>query len=66
MLGIKGRLQTRTVEIDEENKKYITEVIAEKVTYLSSKKKKINNFKKNKSQITTIIWQLSLWCYLSN
>lgn len=38
LLGIKGRLQTRTVEIDEENKKYITEVIAEKVTYLSSKK----------------------------
>ena len=38
LLGIKGRLQTRTVEIDEENKKFITEVIAEKVTYLYSKK----------------------------
>jgi len=38
LLGIKGRLQTRTVTVDEDNKKYITEVIAEKVTYLSSKK----------------------------
>lgn len=38
LLGIKGRIQTRTVELDEDNKKYVTEVIAEKVTYLSSKK----------------------------
>lgn len=38
LLGVKGRIQTRTVDIDEDNKKYITEVVAEKVTYLSSKK----------------------------
>ena len=38
LLGIKGRIQTRTVELDDESKKNITEVVAEKVTFLSSKK----------------------------
>ena len=37
LTGVKGRLQTRVVEKEEE-KKYILEVIAEKVTFLSSKK----------------------------
>lgn len=37
IIGVKGRLQTRVVEKEEE-KKYILEVIAEKVTFLSSKK----------------------------
>jgi len=38
LLGIKGRIQTRTVDVDEDSKKNITEVVAEKVTYLSSKR----------------------------
>ena len=38
LLGIKGRIQTRTIELDDESKKNITEVVAEKVTFLSSKK----------------------------
>ena len=38
LIGIKGRIQTRQIEIDEEKKRNITEVVAEKVTYLSSKK----------------------------
>jgi len=38
LLGIKGRIQTRTVELDDESKKNITEGGAEKVTFLSSKK----------------------------
>ncbi len=38
VIGIKGRLQTRSYEDDEKNKKFIMEVIAEKVTFLSSKK----------------------------
>lgn len=38
LIGVKGRLQTRVYEKDDE-KKYITEVIAEKVTFLSSKRK---------------------------
>ena len=37
LVGIKGRLQNRSYEKDDE-KKYITEVIADKVTFLSSKK----------------------------
>lgn len=38
LLGIKGRIQTRTIENEEQEKRNITEVVAEKVTYLSSKK----------------------------
>ena len=37
LVGIKGRIQTRSYET-EEDIKYVTEVIAEKVTFLSSKK----------------------------
>ncbi len=39
IVGIKGRIQSRIVEREEE-KKYVTEVIAEKVTFLSSTSKK--------------------------
>lgn len=38
LVGIKGRIQTRNEEINEEKRK-ITELIAEKVTFLSSTKK---------------------------
>ncbi len=37
LIGIKGHVQTRSYEKDEE-KKFVTEIIAEKVTFLSSKK----------------------------
>lgn len=37
LLGVKGRIETRTYEQDGE-KKYIMEIIAEKITFLSSKK----------------------------
>lgn len=37
LLGVKGRVQTRVYE-KEEAKKYITEVVAEKVTFLTSRK----------------------------
>lgn len=37
LLGIKGRLQTSTYEKDEQ-KKFKTEVIAEKVTFLTNKR----------------------------
>jgi single-strand DNA-binding protein len=39
IVGVKGRIQSRIVEKDD-NKKYLTEVIAEKVTFLSSNKNK--------------------------
>ena len=38
VVGIKGKLQSRNYETDNNEKKYILEVIAEKVTFLSSKK----------------------------
>lgn len=38
LIGVKGRIQSRTYEKNEE-KKYVIEVIAEKVTFLSSKSK---------------------------
>lgn len=37
IVGIKGRLQVSSYEDKDGEKKYITEVIAEKVTFLSSK-----------------------------
>lgn len=37
LIGVKGRVQTRVYEKDDV-KKYATEVVAEKVTFLSSKK----------------------------
>ncbi len=37
IVGVKGRLESRVYETDDE-KKYLTEVIAEKVTFLSSNK----------------------------
>jgi len=38
IVGVKGRLQTRSYEKDDE-KKFVMEVIADKVTFLSSNKK---------------------------
>ena len=38
IVGIKGRIQTGVVKNDKEEKKYYTEIIAEKVTFLSSGK----------------------------
>ena len=42
VVGIKGRLQTDSYEDEDGNKKYVVEVIAEKVTFLSSKKEAIS------------------------
>ena len=38
VVGVKGRIQTGSYDDKDGNKKYTTEVIAEKVTFLSSKK----------------------------
>lgn len=38
LIGIKGRVQTRTVEKEDEKTAYLTEMVAEKITFLSSKK----------------------------
>ena len=38
LLGVKGRVQTRNYEDKEEKKHFVMEIVAEKVTFLSSKK----------------------------
>ena len=38
LVGIKGRIQSRIAEIDEDTKRQYIEVVAKKVTFLSSKK----------------------------
>ena len=38
LVGVKGRLQTREYETEDLQKHQVTEVVAEKVTFLSSKK----------------------------
>jgi single-strand DNA-binding protein len=43
LLGIKGRVQTRTIEKEEERPTHLTEMIAEKITFLSNKNSKEEN-----------------------
>ncbi len=38
LLGIKGRVQSRVIEEDEDVRKNVMEIVAEKVTFLSSNK----------------------------
>ena len=38
VVGVKGRIESRSYEDEKNEKKYITEVVAEKITFLSSKK----------------------------
>ena len=37
IVGVKGRIQSRVVETEDKSKKYFTDIIAERVTFLSSK-----------------------------
>ncbi len=45
VIGIKGRLQNRSYETENKEKKYITEVIAERVTFISTNRKEIEDIK---------------------
>lgn len=38
LIGVKGHVQTRDIEVDEDVKRKLVEIVAEKVTFLSSKK----------------------------
>lgn len=38
LIGIKGRAQTRNYEDKDEHRHFVMEIVAEKVTFLSSKK----------------------------
>ena len=39
IVGVKGRIQSKIVEKEDEGKKYYVEVVAEKITFLSSDNK---------------------------
>ncbi len=43
IVGIKGRLQTRNYENENKEKKYVQEVLTEKITFISSIDKTKNN-----------------------
>ena len=54
IIGIKGRLQNRSYEDENNNIKYITEVIAEIVTFLShNDKEKVIKYKNDQSSTST-------------
>lgn len=38
LIGVKGRIQSRNIELEDDTKKQVVEVVAEKVTFLSSKR----------------------------
>lgn len=38
LIGVRGRIQTKVLEKEDNSKKYLTELVAERVTFLSSKK----------------------------
>ena len=42
VVGIKGRLQVSSYETEEKEMKYVTEVVAERVSFLASKKPEVN------------------------
>ena len=43
LVGIKGRIQTRSYENEEGELKYVTEIIADKISFLSSASKNIKD-----------------------
>lgn len=45
MIGLMGRIQTRTYE-SEDGRKYVTEVIAESVRFLEGKRNQVANVEK--------------------
>lgn len=47
IVGIKGRLQNRSYENEQKEKKYITEVIVERITFLASSSKNTKDKKDN-------------------
>ena len=50
IVGIKGRLETEIVEKDDDTKKKYTNVVAEKVTFLSTKSEDIKKDIENKEE----------------
>ena len=38
LLGIRGHIQSRTIQLDEDYKRNVVEIVADKVTFLSSRR----------------------------
>lgn len=49
MIALSGRIQTRSYDAQDGTKRYVTEVIADKVTFLQTKPKEENNNLENMS-----------------
>lgn len=41
LVGLRGRIQSRKINLDEDKKREVTEVVCEKLTFLSSKKNSV-------------------------
>ena len=50
LIGVKGRIQTSTYETESGEKRKSTQVVAEKITFLSSKKEKDNDIDKSSDE----------------
>ena len=46
IIGVKGRLQSESYQDKDGNTKYVTDVVAERITFLSSKKSEITEIPK--------------------
>lgn len=51
IIGVKGRIQTSNYETENGEKRKSTQIIAEKITFLSSNKEKTNDEEKSNSDI---------------
>lgn len=51
VIGVKGRIQTNTYETEKGEKKKVTQIIAEKVSYLSSRKEKEDDIEKSNDEL---------------
>lgn len=53
LVGVTGRIQTRTYEHDTKGKQYITEVVADSVQFLDSKEKKTDEGERSRTEEKT-------------
>ena len=51
IIGVKGKIETNTYETEDGEKKKSTQIVAEKVTFLSSKKEKEDDIEKTDDEL---------------
>ncbi|MBQ3475163.1 MAG: single-stranded DNA-binding protein [Bacilli bacterium] len=51
LIGLKGRIQTSNYETENGEKKKSTQIVAEKITYLSSRKEKEDDIEKSDDEL---------------